>query len=152
MKRKTKISIIIFFTILIIVLLTGVVVAVFTSYATTEGQVRISLKAPEGTIEKRQENTTKYFKAINAGETECAVRIKIFGINLQDNMITTDSNWEKKDDGYIYYKTSLKPGESTTEIAVNSNVSKVICIGEYGNAVYDENGNVQCDWNYSIKL
>ena len=151
MERKNKIVFSIFFTIFIVVLLTGVVKAYFSDLESASGQVQVSLELPETTLEKREENNIKYFKVNNTGNSECFVRVKVFGIGLEDSMINIDSSWEKKGDGYIYYKNPLNIGESTTEISINKN-STIICIGEYCNVSYDENENAICDWNYSVGM
>lgn len=66
-------------------------------------------------------------------------------------MIILDGNWERKDDGYIYYKNPLNPGNSTTEISINKNLT-IICIGEYCNALYSESGNAECNWDYTLEI
>lgn len=152
MKIKNKIRFIMFFTILIIILLTNSAIAWLSGKLNLYGIIPISLEIPNATLVKREENNIKYFKITNIGNSECGVRIKIFGIDLQKNMIVIDENWEKKNDGYIYYKYPLKLDTSTTEISINYNGTKLICIGEYCSCLYDENGNMKCDWNYTIEI
>lgn len=152
MKIEKRISLIILFTILIIILLTNTTKAYFTDYYIASGEIPMSLGIPNAILVKREENNIKYFKVTNKGKVECGVRIKIFGIDLQENMIVIDENWEKRNDGYIYYKYPLNLEGSTTEISINYNGIKLIGVGEFCNCKYDEMGNMEFDWNYTIKM
>lgn len=42
-----------------------------------------------------------------------------------------DRSWEKKDDGYFYYKTTLKPGEMTSKLMDYVTLCKDADMGEY---------------------
>lgn len=151
MKIKNKFNFIIIIMIFTILLLTGKAQAYFGDVAHASLKAQILFGVPQASIEKREERDMQYFKATNTGNGECFVRIKVFGIGLEDSMITLDGNWERKDDGYIYYKNPLNPGSSTTEISINKNLT-IICIGEYCNAVYSESGNAECNWDYTLEI
>lgn len=151
MKIKNKFNFILIIMIFTILLLTGNVQAYFVDYIHASLKAQILFGVPQASIGKREESGMQYFKATNTGNGECFVRIKVFGIGLEDSMITLDGNWERKDDGYIYYKNPLNPGSSTTEISINKNLT-IICIGEYCNAVYSESGNAECNWDYTLEI
>jgi hypothetical protein len=151
MKIKNKFNFILIIMIFTILLLTGNVQAYYGQKIIASGKVQVLFGMPQATIEKREESNTQYFKVTNTGNSECFVRIKVFGIGLEDSMIILDGNWERKDDGYIYYKNPLNPGNSTTEISINKNLT-IICIGEYCNALYSESGNAECNWDYTLEI
>ena len=87
MKLNKKILFIIASTALILMLLTITVLGYMTTYANTDGEIKIEFATGKAVIEENDIGKTKHIKAVNTGEYYCFVRIKIITIGLTENNI-----------------------------------------------------------------
>lgn len=137
--------------------------AYFTTYVSAGGSMTVSLGA-QTTIheEDKMVDMTKRISVRNTSDSnECFVRVKIFcggefsiGYPKESDVIANE-DWYFGDDGYIYYRPILAPGELTSVLDAKIYVPEdfdredfnVVVIQECTPVVYDASGNASADWN-----
>ena len=95
--------------------------AYFTTYVSAGGSQVVNLGA-ETEIHEGLSNMTKHISVRNTSDSnECFVRVKIFcggefsiGYPKESDVIANE-DWYFGDDGYIYYRPILAPGEMITD-------------------------------------
>ena len=110
----------------------GSAMAYFTTYVTAQGGQELSLGFTEVIPDEEVSDWTKHIKIENTGDYECYVRVKVFaGSQYQEGLVYSDESgkWTPGDDGYYYYKTTIKKGGTlenklTSGIKLNINKSE----------------------------
>ncbi len=139
----------------------GSAMAYFTTYATSEGQVTLSLGFAQTEIEEKVVAGKKEIKLTNTGDQDCYVRLKaLTGDVYKDSIIYSEQDGAGKwtpggaVDGYYYYSDIVAAGQATTQIDISFAFPEgedpagfnVIIIQESTPVLYDENGNPYADW------
>lgn len=103
----------------------------------------------------------KHITVINSGDRDEFARLKVFAPQeILDNMdIASDSGkWEyKADDGYVYYKDILAPGEETEPLIIDVNIPEgytqdfnIIVVIEVVPALNNDDGTLYADWELEL--
>jgi hypothetical protein len=134
--------------------------AYFTTYATADGGVQISLGTTTTEPVEEVREKAKYIQVKNTGDYECYVRVKAFaGAEYQDGLKYSDESsgkWNPSSDGYWYYSEILPAGETTDTLKVGITFPEeqesfnVVVVQECTPVVYDADGNPYADWNGTV--
>lgn len=143
----------------------GKALAYFTAYASAGGEVQLNLGFTRTETNDDVRDWTKHISIENTGEEACYVRVRTFvGEKYLDSLeYTAESEawtYEAEDDCW-YYGTILSPGETTAELLVKLDRTKlqdmtenggkedfnVIVVQEYTAVLHDAEGNPYADWN-----
>ncbi|MBE5891389.1 MAG: hypothetical protein E7282_10570 [Lachnospiraceae bacterium] len=134
--------------------------AYFTTYATAQGTVPISLGS-QTDIHEEYANWKKTISVENTGEVPVFVRVKVLCAS-QFEVTAEGTNWSLGNDGYYYYSEVVLVGETTENIVASIQKSEdvksdfnIIVVQECTPVMYDENGNPHtaenADWAMSAK-
>ncbi len=126
--------------------------AYFTSYVAASGGHPVTL-GNSTEIEEEVTDMAKHITVANTGETDCYVRVKVFGGSQFALDISGDSRWTQGEDGYWYYSEILAPGESSLELVAAVTVPQdhteafnIIVVSECTPALYEADGTPYGDW------
>ena len=134
----------------------GSAMAYFTTYTTASGGASLSLGNTVTVPEEQVSDWTKHVTVRNTGETDCYVRVRVFGGDrYQDSLQYSDENgkWTPGEDGYYYYSDIVPVGGSAEELRVHiDNMDSeesfnVIVVQEGTPVLYDENDEPYADWD-----
>ena len=137
MSRRLKIVCIV---LALVVLSTTAAYAYFTDYEEAKGGAKINLKGQTVLTEPEADSSHKVIQVQNTGETDVIVRVQVFGEGL--SYPEQQDGWTDGEDGFWYYDSILKRGESTNTLTVNiDNTSghdfDVVVVHESARVVYD---------------
>ena len=142
----------------------GSALAYFTTYTTANGKKELSLEFAETDLKEEMGDGVKKLTIKNAENAErCYVRLRaLVGDDFKDRIKylepSENKKWTVADDGYVYYKNILEPGEVATEIDVLFNLDKltdsfnIIIIQESTPVQYDAEGNAYADWSVKAEV
>ena len=155
---KNKKILIIILTITILAIIGGSVYAYITSQIEAKGQIKINLSNANIQITKNQMQDNKLNVELqNCGEAEQFVRVKIIAPEFT-SLTSNSTYWNYNNDGYWYYSNMLKPGEKSSVLQIEIDIEeaktrdfKIITNVESTNAMYDENGNLYVDWQFTYE-
>ena len=126
--------------------------AYFTTYVSAAGGYRVTL----GSYTEIQEDVsdmTKHIVIQNTGETECYVRVKVFGGSLYELSYEAGESWTQGEDGYWYYQQIVPAGGQTSQLNASITVPEnstetfqIVVIQECTPVLYRENGEPYGDW------
>lgn len=152
---KNKRALILILTIIILTIFCGVTYAYITSQIEAYGVFNVSISNANVRISKNQMNDGKLnIELENCGEEEQYVRVKMI---ISDNIsLKSTSIYWTLNEGYWYYNSVLEPGEKSSILQLEINTSdietkdyKIITNVESTNVMYDENGNMYTDWQFT---
>ena len=146
MSRRLKIVCIV---LALVVLSTTAAYAYFTDYEEAKGGAKISLKG-QTEVTEVADNKHKDITVENQDDADMIVRVQVFGEKLE---YVPGEGWTDGKDGFWYYDSILKPGESTSTLTVNipqdiDHDFDVVVVHESSRVVYDgtdENNVVKPD-------
>ena len=149
--------------------------AYFTTYVSAGGDQVVNLQAQTELHEDVTEMTKHIGITNTSPENDCYVRVKVFYVD--DDKIDIEykteegheSDWYYDDSndpilgGYWYYRPELKAGETTSILDAKIHVPEskeefdkdnfnVVVIYEFTPALYDDEGNITCDWSKKLDL
>lgn len=127
--------------------------AYFTTYVTAAGGHPVTL-GYETEIEEDVEDMTKHIVIANTGESDCYVRVKVFGGSQFPLTISPGEGWSQGADGYWYYDEILPVGEKTSVLLAAieeipedyEGTFNIIVVQECTPVLYDEDGSPYADW------
>ena len=132
--------------------------AYFSDYETALGEVPVYLSG-RTEVKESVADGKKTISIINTGNSTVVVRAQVYGPDIMQVSFEKDSDWDKTQADYYYYKSVLAPGESTSEIYAEVNIKnpteqeeaalatlgdqfEIVVVQESAPAVYDENNVV----------
>ena len=142
-----------------VVLITAVstkeAMAYFTTYATAQGSLPVTL-GPKTEVHENFKDWTKNIQVENTGDVSVYVRVKVIA-GSQFTITAKGSNWSAGNDGYWYYSKPVAVGELTESIEAYIKVVadvessfNIVVVQECTPVEYDENGNavpaIDSDW------
>ena len=147
-------------SLLAVVLMFGAVkgsLAYFTDYEENSGTATVILKG-EGKIVEEIDDDNKHITIENTGETPIIARVRIFANAEITKTVAVDPEWKQSGDWW-YYNTSIKGGESTSELLVSISFPENAKDGDTFNVVvvYEctpvlgDTGPVNADWSVPVK-
>ncbi len=149
-----KIKVIALISVVIILLSATVVYSYFTTYATAEGGVNISLDGSVDMVELSGGNGNRKVTFSNAMKREVYIRSKafvgsVYGIEYSGN------KWEQREDGYCYYTEPVQAGKTTEELDVNvpnsdDEIFNISVVYEVSPVQYYRDGAPYEDWSKTI--
>lgn len=127
--------------------------AYFTTYVTAAGGYPVTLGS-ETEIEEDVSDMTKHIVISNTGESDCYVRVMVFGGSQFEISYNAGDGWYQSEDGYWYYDQILPVGENTSELLAAIEVPEdytdpfnIVVIQECTPVLYDaESGEPYADW------
>lgn len=139
----------------------GSAMAYFTTYATAEGGVAVSLGTTVTEPQETVSDWTKHITIQNTGDYDCFVRVKVFaGSKYQSGLVFSDEDgkWSPGEGDYYYYSDVVPAGGSSGELQVKINFDyeevkedfNVIVAQECTRVLYNEEGNPYADWNVIV--
>ena len=149
MKRFFIIGLICF---ILIMTLSAITYAYFTTYANASGESAIET----GIVELSMNYDNGAINIENVGDCDAYVRVKVIDMQEAFSMVYESGDWTWGDDGYIYYGGILTSGETIrmAELRVVNNddqyYDKLVCYAEGVNVLYTEDGTSYADWNISV--
>lgn len=127
--------------------------AYFTTYVSAEGGYPVTL-GNQTEIEETVSDMAKHIVIANTGETQCYVRVKVFGGSQFDIAYSGDAGWTLAEDGYWYYADALDVGGQTGELVAAVTVPEdytqsfnIIVIQECTPVLYETDGTPYADWD-----
>lgn len=131
--------------------------AYFTTNVTAAGGHPVTL-GYETDIEEDVSDMTKHIVITNTGETDCYVRVKVFGGSQFEIAFTAGSGWSQEADGYWYYSEILPAGGETSELLAKIQVPEdytdtfnIVVVQECTPVLYNEDGTPRpADWERTV--
>lgn len=141
--------------VLVMAVSTKEAMAYFTTYATAQGSLPITL-GPRTEVKEKFKDWVKTIQVENTGDVPVYVRVKVIA-GSQFTITAKGSNWSMGNDGYWYYSKPVAVGELTEPIDAYIKVAaevetsfNVVVVQECTPVSYDEAGNaveaVNADW------
>ena len=143
MKKIMNKRTIIFVLLAALIFSTGVAYAYFTDYEQAKGGAAIYLNG-QTIIEEEAKNDQKTVRIYNNGKTDVIARVAIYGDFITETA-KVESDWDR-DGEFWYYRKILHPGESTSDIVANIDVTaaeaaghdlEIIVVHESSRVLYD---------------
>lgn len=160
-KKHNRIKMFVVFAIVLVFAASaGFTLGYFSDHAKATGSVTLKLNG-QTVIDEHVDPETgeKDIQITNTGDNEMVLRVMIYG---PDEMVVTANStyWDKRSDGYYYYKKVLAPGESTPEGTLVASIKKIneddadlgdsfdiIVKHQSALAAYDSNGKLIDPWS-----
>lgn len=147
-----RIFVICLICIILIIALSTITYAYFTSFCQTSGSVKTEM----GIVKLNIVNNNGSISIVNVGEYKAYFRVKVEKPEGIDINKVNNENWYWQDD-YLYYKNILNIGETVQMPEISVNVEKfngkkykLIYYTEAVNVMYDKNGDEYADWSISV--
>ena len=156
-KSKLTITLALFAVVLISAAGLGKSGAYFTTYAEAEGALTIAL-GEETRIVETFSDWTKHVSISNAENSNYPVFVRVKAFCASYELTYSGDGWTLGDDGFYYYADPVEAGSASGILDIHidhvpANIEdpgrkfNVVVVSECTPALYDEDGNVYCDWN-----